>query len=160
MKKWPLLLVIPLLPTIAFSQTVSEIPDPNLTPGVVKTTNQDEVCGIVNGLTYTKRHRVWTKQLSTSLKYHIPYTPKTYQDDDLIPVCLGGDNSDPKNHWPQPSHALTKFGFQEKDQLDDTACYRVCHTKDMTLEFAQSLFLNSDWRKSYCQIFPQELICK
>jgi hypothetical protein len=28
-----------------------------------------------------------------------------YEDDDLVPVCLGGDNASPLNHWPQPNSA-------------------------------------------------------
>lgn len=50
-------LIISLSPLYA-QQTISELPDPILTPGAIKTSDQDEVCTILNGKTYTHRHRV------------------------------------------------------------------------------------------------------
>lgn len=121
------------------SQTM---PDPALTPGAVASTDVAEVCGYVGGLSYSKRHRVWTDKASTLRKYGIPLSDaRLYEDDDRVPVCLGGDNADPRNHWPQPwpeAHVKDK-------QLEWTTCRAVCRDHTMTLPDAQAIFLG-DWR--------------
>ena len=131
-----------------------EVPDDALTPGAVATSDKGEICGRVGGLTYTKRNRVWEAKNGTLIKYGVPLSLRTsFQDDDRVPVCLGGDNADPRNHWPQPSNKMTAdgLGYEAKDELDDLSCRQVCDG-EATPQEAQSWFLG-DWRVKYRQIF-------
>jgi hypothetical protein len=50
-----------------------------------------------------------------------------YEDDDLIPVCLGGDNASPLNHWQQPDS--TTPGAVDKDMLEERICREVCRSR-------------------------------
>lgn len=125
------------------------VPNDSLTPGAVATDDVQDICGKVGGLTYTKRHRVWEDKRSTLQKYGLSVSdaPK-YEDDDRVPVCLGGNNADPKNHWPQawPEAKI-------KDRLDAGACRMVCEGK-VPLATARSWFLG-DWRKGYEAAFGE-----
>lgn len=57
--------------------------------------------------------------------YGIPYPqpPGTYELDHLIPLELGGDNSN-GNLWPQP--AMPVPGFHQKDELENVLHDQVC----------------------------------
>lgn len=141
--------------SVAYADGVREIPDASKTPGAIATTNQAEVLARVDGLTYTKRHRVWNRQRETMAKYGVPWAEHhSYEDDDRVPVCLGGDNADPGNHWAQPSNTLTQMGYETKDIMDAGAC-RLLREGKVTLKEAQSWFLAPDWRPVYCQHFGQ-----
>lgn len=138
---------------IAEPADLGAIPDPTLTPGAIATSDIADICGHVNGLTYTKRHRVWEGQAATMQKYGLPLKDKhLYEDDDVIPVCLGGDNANPDNHWPQlwPEAKV-------KDRMDAGACRLVCEHK-MTVKDAQALFV-PDWRVGYCKMYPEDKRC-
>jgi len=67
-----------------------------------------------------------------------------------VPVCLGGDNADPRNHWPQPRPSA-----REKDQLEAWVCRAVCDEHSMALPDAQAMFLG-DWRAAYRQVFGRD----
>ncbi len=122
---------------LVFGQTM---PDPALTPGVVALTDVHEVCAYAGGLSYSKRHRVWTNKAGTLRKYSLPLRDgRLYEDDDRIPVCVGGDNADPRNHWPQPWPEA-----RIKDHLEWRVCRDVCAGR-MTLQDGQAIFLG-DWR--------------
>jgi hypothetical protein len=57
---------------------------------------------------------VWHDKIGTLAKYGIaPYRASLFEDDDLIPVCLGGDNASPLNHWPQSISG--EWGAEMKD---------------------------------------------
>jgi hypothetical protein len=71
----------------------------------------------------------------------------TSKDDDRVPVCLGGDNGNPLNHWAQP-----RSSAREKDQLEAWVCRAVCDEHSMALRDAQAMFLG-DWREAYRQVF-------
>ena len=91
-------------------------------------------------LTYSRAHRVWHDKADTLRKYGIPLRrARDFEDDDRIPVCGGGDNADPRNHWPEPwaeAHV--------KDRLEAATCRAVCAGR-ITLQHAQAIFLG-DWR--------------
>jgi hypothetical protein len=73
-------------------------PNKALTPGAIAETRAAVLC--MHG--YAKAHRVWRDKTGTLAKYGIaPDRASLFEDDDLIPVCLGGNNASPMNHWPQ-----------------------------------------------------------
>ena len=123
-----------------------DVPDPQLTPGAVASHDAAEVCARNDRgrYIYSPTHRVWRAKRGTLAKYGIPRSQsRLYQDDDRVPLCLGGNNADPRNHWPQP--------WQEarlKDRLERKVCIAVCDRHSMSLDEAQRLFLG-DWRRAY-----------
>jgi len=124
-------------------------PNPILTPGAVATTDIHEVCGRVAGLTYSRRHRVWHNKAETLAKYGLlPSAAHAVEDDDRVPVCLGGNNASPLNHWPEPWGDARK-----KDHFEDWSCRAVC-TGHIPLATAQGWFLG-DWRPEEARRAPK-----
>src|SRR5215468_8219777 len=101
----------------AFAGADGLLPDHNLTPGAVAETSTEAICAPG----YARAHRVWHDKAATLAKYGItPDKAALYEDDDLIPVCLGGDNASPLNNWPQLNSAQP--GAWDKDQLEAHIC--------------------------------------
>jgi hypothetical protein len=122
-----------------------EMPDPQLTPGAVASDDVAEVCArdASGRYTYSPTHRVWHDKRGTLDKYGIPRSQsRLYEDDDRVPLCLGGNNADPRNHWPQP-----RKDAELKDRLERAVCIAVCDRHSMSLDDAQRLFLG-DWRQA------------
>jgi hypothetical protein len=115
------------------------MPDPQLTPGAVADTDPAIVCA--RG--YSRSHWVWHDKIGTLVKYGIPPAEADrYEDDDRVPICLGGDNASPLNHWPEPWDQA-----ERKDELERRICRAVC-TGEITLPAAQAIFLG-DWSEAY-----------
>jgi len=98
------------------------------------------------------------QETSTLVKYgHSPSQAGDFEDDDRVPVCLGGDNADARNHWPQRCTqwegllCIAGPAF-EKDQLEAWACRAVCDERQLPLADAQRMFLG-DWRAAYRELF-------
>jgi hypothetical protein len=71
---------------------------------------------------YSRAHRVWRDKVGTLAKYGIPLADAgRYEDDDRAPMCLGGDNASPLNHWPEPWDEA-----ERKDELERRICRAVC----------------------------------
>jgi hypothetical protein len=135
---------------IAIAQELPTRADDQLTPGAIASTDVAAVCGSDDrpGAAYRRAHRVWHDKAETLAKYGLPPSVTSLvEDDDRVPVCLGGDNADPRNHWPQPWAQA-----REKDRLETAICRMVCNGHAMTLEAAQAIFLG-DWSMSYQRIF-------
>jgi hypothetical protein len=82
----------------AFSDAASSMPDPQLSPGAVADADPAVVCAPG----YSRSRRVWHDKTATLAKYRIPPSEAgRYEDDDPVPICLGGDNASPLNHWPE-----------------------------------------------------------
>lgn len=126
-------------------------PDPHLTPGAIASRDIAEVCArdASGRYTYSPAHRVWHDKRSTLAKYGIPQSDRRYyEDDDRVPLCLGGDNSDPHNHWPQPWTEA-----ELKDRFERQICKAVCDLHTMTLDQGQQIFLG-DWWQAFRQLKP------
>ena len=148
-------LVMLAAPTMAQQCRPGVVPDQSAgcTPGAVATTDRAEIVSVVDGKTYTKRHRVWIGQRDTMAKYGIPWPQhKLYEDDDLLPVCGGANNADPHNHWPQPSDKIAEggWGYETKDILDAGAC-RLLKQGKIDVAKLDGWFLAPDWRPGYCE---------
>ncbi len=115
-------------------------PDPRLTPGAIASHDVSEICQYG----YSRSHRVWPYpegKRAVLERYGIPLTDaRRYEDDDLVPVCLGGDNSAITNHWPQLWREA-----EIKDGAEKAFCKMVC-AGQLRLDQAQRYFLN--WGKS------------
>lgn len=135
-----------------------EVPDPAITPGMVASTDHADVCSHAGG-TYSQRHRLSqtpeTKQ-HVMAAYNVPWATRgRYEDDHIIPLCLGGSD-DVRNRWPQPRKETT-WKAADKDRLEAEACRQVC-SGHVSLSEAQGWFM-PDWRKAYCLRFPDDRRC-
>jgi hypothetical protein len=93
---------------------------------------------------YDRAHRVWHDKAGTLAKYGIGEDRASlFEDDDLIPVCLGGDNASPQNHWPQPNGATP--GAADKDLLEQRICAEVCRSRDDGLLAKYQAAFAKDW---------------
>lgn len=120
--------------------------DATLTPGAVATSDPAVFCP----RDYPRTHRVWTDKADTLRRYGIPPSDgRFYEDDDRVPICLGGDNASPLNHWTERWAEA-----RNKDHFEAWTCRAVCDGR-LSVEIAQGWFLG-DWRAAYRQIFHEE----
>jgi len=129
-------------------------PDPVLTPGVVASTDESEVCGRVNGLTYSQRHRKTTAAMKAEVFRRYGIDPETarqhsWEIDHRVELAIGGAD-DVRNLWPESGE--THPNFHDKDRLEAEVWRRVCVHHTMTLAEGQAIFLG-DWIEGYTRIF-------
>ena len=111
----------------------------------IASTSEAEVCATDGrpGSSYSRTHRKWDDKRGTLAKAGIPWSDRAlYEDDDSVPVCLGGNNLSPANHRAQlwaEAHI--------KDAVERAACIAVCRDHSMSLHDAQAIFLG-DWRNN------------
>ena len=93
---------------------------------------------------WDRAHRVWHDKAGTLARYGIRADQGyLYEDDDLIPICLGGDNASPLNHWPQPHGGWPDVA--EKDRLERRVCTEVCLARDDALLARYQAAFANDW---------------
>jgi hypothetical protein len=122
----------------------SQLPDPNLTPGVVDPeTSIKKIC--------TPHYTAMIRNVPESLKkkvfdeYKIDSTSDKFEIDHLISLELGGTN-DIKNLWPQ-SYTKQPYNAHIKDALEDRLHALVCKGK-LNLSVAQKE-ISTDWISAY-----------
>jgi hypothetical protein len=102
------------------------LPDPNCTPGAVRTTDLASIC---NGGS-TKQYRPsssYTNKLKKQQMVEYGYVDTNlsdYEEDHLISLELGGDGSDPKNLWPEPHTG--PFNSFDKDKVENWLHKQIC----------------------------------
>ena len=135
------------------------IPDHMRTPGainhfVTQANTGETIC--VPGWTKTIRP---PSSYTTRLKKEqmrelgLPGTVSDYHEDHLVPLCVGGHPSDPRNLWPEP--VAGQWSSSVKDQLEGSVCRAVCKGA-MTLLEGQEIFLRPDWTREYEQFFGMQ----
>lgn len=122
-----------------------QMPNPNLTPGVVRTTDSKEICA-ASFRTGPYRKTTTAMKKEVCAEYQIKNCPHagTMEIDHLIPLELGGLD-DIKNLWPQLAKPAP--GFHQKDKLENYLHKQVC-AGNMTLADAQTS-IRSDWYTAY-----------
>ena len=144
-------------PALAWSQVYA--PDHVRTPGainpdVTQHNIRDTVC--VSGWTKTIRpptsytNRLKARQMR---ELGLAGSMQDYHEDHLVPLCVGGHPTDPRNLWPEPVEG--KWSTKEKDQLEASVCRQVCRG-DITLEKGRAIFLRPDWTREYIMFFELE----
>lgn len=119
------------------------LPDPALTPGSVSTTDVAVVCRAGFARTQRPPYDFAWRQLRIRVfsSYGIPHELwRSYTEDHLVPLELGGAGADPKNLWPQPRREA-----QLKDRVEDALHRAVCITRQLPLARAQREIMH-DWR--------------
>ena len=127
------------------------LPDDTVTPGVIRTTNQSEIC---DPKFRTAPYRLTTQAMKNEV--YKEYGVERNKDvclggcevDHRVPLELGGLD-DIRNLWPQPSQP--KPGFHEKDKLENWLREQVCIEKKMLLTDAQKALIG-DWFSAYEKI--------
>ncbi len=119
-------------------------PDPLRTPGDVFPVGTNEIC--VSGYTKTVRDVSSATKNRLYAEYGItrPRLPNEFEIDHLIPLALGGSNSD-RNLWPEP--AAPAPGFHQKDELENRLYALVC-AGSVALVDAQRA-IAGDWYAAY-----------
>jgi len=124
------------------------LPDDIVTPGVIRTTDETEIC---DPKFRTEPFRKTTPAMKTQVYREYGVKRGTgicvggCEVDHRLPLELGGLD-DIRNLWPQPSRPVP--GFHEKDLLENHLKYSVCTDKTMTLKEAQADLLG-DWYTAY-----------
>lgn len=137
----------------AFAETLPIVPDQTLTPGVIASTDAEEVCATGADGTYSAQHRHTSVAMKKAVykNYNINKKGRDFEVDHRVPLALGGAD-DIKNLWPQ--EGWKHPSFHDKDKLESYLWREVCKNQTMGLEEAQSLLLG-DWTKAYEQVFNQ-----
>jgi hypothetical protein len=134
----PVLTVAPasLVPSISpITIPAGELPNSSLTPGeTFGGVTADQVCA--SGYAGRARNVLREQYVQVYASYRLPYPEPagTYELDHLVPLELGGDNSN-RNLWPEP--ASPGPGFHQKDDLENYLHDAVCAGR-MQLADAQS----------------------
>lgn len=117
--------------TTSYAQ--SSLPRPDLTPGMtnpaVTVDNMfDTICK--PGWTQTVRPPAsYTTQLKRQQIRQYGYTDRklrSYEEDHLIALSIGGAPRDPRNLWPEPRNPADGWTVVKKDQLEVTLQKLVC----------------------------------
>lgn len=101
----------------------------------IATSDVREVCGWVNGQSYSQRHRTYRAGRAG------------YEHDHIVPLCLAGSDTDANLQWQPLDEALIK------DRFERFACKAVCHG-DVPLATAQAWFMG-DWVGAMRREMPQ-----
>lgn len=124
------------------------IPNRRLTPGAIRLTSKNEVCGVQDA---NIEHPVpLSVQREVFREYGIPNAePEDYEIDHLITPGLGGSD-DMRNLWPEP-HSATTWNSYVKDTLEDRLHQMVCDGR-LDLGTAQHE-IATDWIAAYKKYF-------
>ena len=128
-----------------------QIPNPELTPGAVLTTDRGKIC--TPGYSKSVRNVSTVEKNAVYREYGITsHRPGEYEVDHLISLELGGSN-DIANLWPQ-SYVTSPLNAHAKDKLENRLHALVCSGR-ITIEAAQKAIAN-DWTQAYRQyVGPQ-----
>lgn len=124
-------------------------PDSSLTPGLVATTNIDDLTKSYGGQTYSQHFRNVTDATKKQVMQEYGNPPGQIEIDHFCPIALGCSN-DIKNLWAQPEPNMWNgydYGFRAKDQLE-AYLVRQVKAKIITPQDVQNCILK-DWVACY-----------
>ncbi len=146
-----LFLTFLLFAALAFA---GDLPDARLTPGAVNPNLSDaQFYDLCRQPDWTRAFRppVWftgslkRKQLAAGYGGATQADPDLYEEDHLIPLCLGGAPRDERNLWPQLWAG--EWGAHKKDTLEKWLCRRACaHEIDLAQARRE---IAADWIAAY-----------
>ena len=129
-----------------------ELPDRRLTPGAVNDTlDERALLGACHQKGWTRAYRPpvsftnGLKRLQMRQYGYQDRDPHDYEEDHLIPLCLGGASQDPHNLWPQPRTG--QHDAKQKDQLEAKLCRLVCDGRVPLAQAQQDIGRN--WIDAY-----------
>jgi len=119
------------------------LPDSQLTPGAVLTTDLSKICQ--PGYTKTVRHTSGALKHEVYAEYNIKPDPGRYEVDHLIPLEIGGADIR-KNLWPE-SYDTKPWNAAMKDKLENYLHVEACGGH-IPIEQAQKE-IAEDWITAY-----------
>jgi hypothetical protein len=119
------------------------LPNPQLTPGAVLTTDLSKICQ--PGYTKTVRHTSGALKHEVYAEYGIKLDSGRYEIDHLIPLELGGADVR-ANLWPE-SYDTEPWNAAVKDKLENDLHVEVC-ARLIPIEQAQK-GIAEDWIATY-----------
>jgi hypothetical protein len=141
-----------LMTTASYAQ--SSLPRPDLTPGATDsqiTQDNIDTTVCVPGYTQTVRPpESYTTQLKRQQIRQYGYADRklrSYEEDHLIALSIGGAPRDPRNLWPEPRNPADGWTVAKKDQLEVTLQKLVC-AKMIPLAEAQQAIADN-WTVAY-----------
>jgi hypothetical protein len=140
-----LVLAAALIASISPALASPVIPDPTITPGVVRTTDAFAVC---DHNTRELRHASRARAEIIMRTHEISMTDRAdYEIDHLIPLGIGGAD-DNANLWPQPRKTIeTEWTAERKDVLEHKLHAMVCKG-EIEITDAQAAFAQ-DWTAAW-----------
>ena len=121
------------------------LPDPEITPGAVRTTDVGEICSAG-----TKQLRHWDRARDDHImaEYGLPSGPHPdYEVDHLIPLGIGGADDD-RNLWPEPRRSIEQqWSAEVKDRLEWKLRELICSGQLDVAEAQKAIA--EDWVESY-----------
>jgi hypothetical protein len=145
--RWPIAFLIVAWPPscIPASHAQTAVPDPTITPGVVRTTDAADVCS--HG-TSQLRHTTRERSDAIMAEYGLPGgRHPDYEIDHLIPLGIGGADSD-ANLWPEPRVSIEPvWNAEGKDQLEAKLRALVCAGR-LDIVVAQKAVAD-DWTEAW-----------
>jgi hypothetical protein len=133
------------------------IPDPDLTPGVMRELTLKQICHTKWGfdrrlVTAAMKRQVFASYglTPTSRSCKLGTHKSRFEIDHFYPRC-GGGADDAKNLWPQCYSG--KWNAVMKDRLEVRVCRDICNGK-LDREDVPAVFA-PDWRKSYRHYFGE-----
>lgn len=145
MRRFAPLLCLLWLTAAHAGQVAPLVPNPDLTPGAVLTTDVQTICK--HGYTATVRHVTLSERKAVFKAYGIPYSQHhSYELDHNVSLELGGSNAI-ANLWPQSYRTMPNA--RTKDRLENELHRLVCAGK-LGIRDAQQA-IRGDWRYAYAE---------
>ena len=139
---------------LVVSGDARSLPDPGLTPGalnpaVTESTIDTTIC--VRGWTRSVRPPAkYTEALKRRQIREYGYADRrlrSYEEDHLVPLDIGGSPDDPRNLWPEPREATDGWNADRKDELEAVLARLVC-AHQVSLREAQRA-IATEWIAAY-----------
>ena len=109
------------------------LPDPGLTPGALNPAVTEATIGTticVRGWTRSVRPPAeYTEALKRRQIREYGYADRrlrSYEEDHLVPLDLGGSPDNSRNLWPEPREAVDGWNADRKDELEAVLVRLVC----------------------------------
>ena len=130
------------------------LPDPEITPGAVRTTDASDICS--RG---TRELRHWDRDRDDRVmaEYGLPSGPHPdWEIDHLIPLGIGGAD-DVRNLWPEPRRpSEPQWSAEVKDRLESKLHNMICSGQIDVATAQQSIA--GDWTETYRTYFGEPSI--
>jgi hypothetical protein len=119
-------------------------PNPTVSPGLVATTDFNELTAVTSCGTYSQCHRNTPESLKKQVRAEYPNCPSQQEIDHIIPLALGGQDA-LGNLWCQSG--VGRWNYHDKDKLES---YLVLQMKagKITPKDAQTCVL-TDWIRCF-----------
>ncbi len=134
-------------------EKVRLVPNRTWTPGAVRSFDVREICQPG----YSKSVRKTSKKLKDKIykKYDVEKDPKRYKIDHLIPLSIGGADTE-ANLWPSPLFTQPVNGY-DKDRMEFRLYRMVCYEGYNIREVQRALQKN--WQFAYDEYCPERDSC-